>query len=167
MKYPAVGSCLGFLPENSARWLRSGVGLVTLGSALALGVSRPAVGQEYYEDQVTDQLEAAAMVVGLDGYEMMYDPYVDRTGEGMSDTLTFTLYEGVSYTIIGVCDEDCTDLDLELFDGNGNSIDSDYATDDIPIVEVTPAWDSKFSLQINMATCSNEPCYYGVGVFGD
>ncbi|MEB3273867.1 MAG: hypothetical protein ACO4CG_01740 [Prochlorothrix sp.] len=141
------------------------LGAVTLATAIVAMTAQPSPAQSRYERQVEAQLDAAAMAVGGSGYEMVYDPYIDRTGAGITDNLTVTLYEGVSYTIIGVCDEDCSDLDMELFDANGNSIDSDYETDDFPVVEVTPAWTSEFTLDVHMFDCSNEPCYYGVGVF--
>jgi len=123
------------------------------------------MAQEYYEEQVTAQLNFAASAVGLSGYDMVYDPFIDSTGAGTTDSLSVTLYKGVSYTLVGVCDEDCSDLDLELFNAKGHSIDSDYAGDDFPIVEVTPAKTSRFTLNVQMFSCSNEPCYYGIGVF--
>lgn len=147
--------------------LRPSLGVVALTTAIVAGLAQPSLAQRQYERQVEAQLEAAAEAVGGSGYEMVYDPYIDRTGAGVTESLTVRLYEDVSYTIIGVCDEDCTDLDLELFDANGNSIDEDYEDDDFPIVEVTPAWTSDFTLEVHMYKCDNEPCYYGVGVFAD
>jgi len=153
------------LPFGSS--VRLSVGAATLATAIVAGVAQPSFAQNQYEQQVQSQLDIAAAAVGVAGYEMVYDPYIDRTGAGVTESLTLRLLKGVSYTIIGVCDSDCSDLDMELFDANGNSIDSDYELDDFPVVEVTPAWSSDFTLEVNMYACSSEPCYYGVGVFAD
>ena len=56
---------------------------------------------------------------------------------------------------------------LFLYDDNGNIIDSDESSDDIPIVQVTPRWTATFEVELNMYQCSSSYCYYGIGVFAD
>jgi hypothetical protein len=69
-------------------------------------------------------------------------------------------------TDVAFCDEDCSDIDLYLEDENGNEIDSNVSTDDVPIIECRPAWSGRFQIRVRMYECSVEPCYFGVGVFG-
>lgn len=76
-----------------------------------------------------------------------------------------TLSAGVNYAIVGECDEDCDDLDFELYDGNGNLIDYDRASDANPIVEVRPRWTGSFRLRVKMPGCDVSPCYYAAGIF--
>ena len=68
---------------------------------------------------------------------------------------------------MGVCDEDCQDLDLELYDGYGNLISQDDSVDDAPVVEVSVVQGGAFTLRVMMYECTEDPCYYGFGVFGN
>jgi hypothetical protein len=143
------------------------LGVITLATAIVSALAQPSFAQNEFEAQVEDQLEAVAATLDLSNYTLVYDPYVDAMETGITHSLTVVLEGGVDYTIVGVCDQDCSDLDLELFDGNENSIGADYETDDLPVVGVTPAWTSEFTLDVHMSGCSTEPCYYGVGVFAN
>lgn len=73
-----------------------------------------------------------------------------------------TLREDVEYTFVGSCDNDCSDLDLQLFDENGNLIDEDLLRDDYPVVSVTPRWTGRFRIKVIMAECSVNPCGYTI-----
>ena len=73
-----------------------------------------------------------------------------------------TLRAGYSYTLAGACDDDCDDLDLQIFDENGNLIDEDLLEDDIPVVSVSPSWTGVFRVKVIMASCYIEPCRYAV-----
>ena len=85
---------------------------------------------------------------------------------GDSYTVTYTLVKGQTYKIVGACDNDCTDIDFGLRDEGGNLIDSDTETDDIPVVEVTPARNGTFTLKTSMQKCSSDVgCKYGVDVY--
>ncbi|MGC1525491.1 MAG: hypothetical protein WA783_05525, partial [Phormidesmis sp.] len=73
---------------------------------------------------------------------------------------------GVTYSLVGVCDEDCSDLDIVLYDDNGNIVASDLQPDDFPVVTVTPRWNAQFTINVRMVSCSIAPCRFGVGAFG-
>ncbi|MGA1357124.1 MAG: protein kinase domain-containing protein [Prochlorothrix sp.] len=118
-----------------------------------------------YQAQVDAQLEAARLALGLGDYGLSHDNYTSALEGGMTETLTLDLDQGQTYSIVAACDEDCSDLDLVLYDDNGNEIDTDTGTDDFPIVEVAPAWNATFSLEVQMYNCSATTCVYGVGVF--
>lgn len=68
--------------------------------------------------------------------------------------------------IVGVCDVDCSDIDIVVRDPQGNEAGSDRETDDVPIVGVRPALSGTYSVTIIMAGCSAAPCRFGVGVYG-
>jgi hypothetical protein len=119
-----------------------------------------------FRAQVGQQLILMSEQVGLEGYVLTHEPYLGQLEDNTQERITLELQGGVNYGIIGVCDRDCGDIDLELYDENGNLIDSDTLTDDIPIVEVTPNWDGPFILSIGMSSCAAPYCYYGIGTFG-
>lgn len=132
-----------------------------------LSISQPALAQSRFERQVQRQLEDVADLLDLDGQTMTHEPYIDRLYEDEVDNLTLTLQGGRTYAIIGVCDNDCHDLDFDLYDNDDNLLESDHADDDYPFVQITPAWTDTFTLNVIMYNCKTEPCYYGVGVFSD
>ncbi len=99
-----------------------------------------------------------------------YIPVIEDGGRlihGASETYTVTLEAGRTYILMGVCDEDCLDLDMELYDGYGNLISRDDSEDDVPTVEVSVTNGGDFTLQVTMFECNENPCYYGVGLYGN
>ena len=86
--------------------------------------------------------------------------------DGGSERVRLDLDVGTDYQIIGACDDDCTDMDLILYDGNGREVDSDLLEDSFPIVSVMVVRSGAFSVEVSMANCTAEPCRYGIGVFG-
>lgn len=120
-----------------------------------------------YEAQVKTKLEAIKLLAGLGDYEQIYDNYINLMEGGRVDTLKIPLDAGVNYAIIGVCDQDCTDLDFILYDDNGNQIGTDREVDNFPVVSANPRWSATFTLKVDMYQCRNAPCYFGVGVFGE
>lgn len=119
-----------------------------------------------FVDDVGRQLLRVGIASGFRGYNLTHDPLIDSTYHRRSDYITLNLRAGKSYGIVGVCDRDCTDLDLKLYDSSGNFIDSDIRSDDTPVVTVKPSWSGRYRLRVNMVSCNQNPCYYGVGVFG-
>ena len=105
----------------------------------------------------------------LDHYQQEMAPNARRAGQ--RDVITGlqaggeyrwnlgTLRRGQTYVILGACDQDCTDVDLFLEDGSGTQIGEDTATDDYPIITVTPGRDGPFTARIALVNCSVEPCY--------
>src|SRR5688500_127741 len=59
--------------------------------------------------------------------------WVGSLSDDQSQSVTVQLEAGTTYAILGVCDEDCSDVDLSLYAGS-TLIDSDVALDDYPIV---------------------------------
>ena len=105
----------------------------------------------------------------LDHYQQEMAPNARRAGQ--RDVITGlqaggeyrwnlgTLRRGQTYVILGACDQDCTDVDLFLEDGSGAQLGEDTATDDYPIITVTPGRDGPFTARIALVNCSVEPCY--------
>ncbi len=112
------------------------------------------------------ELAAARAAYVPSGQRPVLSPQTDSLNEGGEDQYSVQLVAGRSYTLVGVCDGDCTDLDIALYDENNNLIDQDALTDDRPIVKVTPRRSARFRMEVTMASCSDEPCFYAVAVYG-
>jgi hypothetical protein len=79
----------------------------------------------------------------------------DALANGEAVTYSGVLYAGE--TVYASCDEDCTDLDINLYDAvSGDLVASDTELDANPVV-VAP-YDGEFFIEVVMASCSVEPC---------
>ena len=142
--------------------------LTALGAAIALASLLPtsASAQDEWLRIVRQQIQVAAATVEEEGFEMTHEVLTGSLNDDAAANVTLELAIGVEYMIFGACDQDCSDLDLTIYDAAGNQIDSDLELDDVPIVTVTPARTGTYSIRVAMATCSVEPCRYGIGAFG-
>lgn len=118
------------------------------------------------QDIVQKQVLNIGMTLASEGYELTHDIKFASLNDGRSDSYYFTLDRGNAYKIYAVCDEDCGDLDLCIYDENGNEIECDESSDDLPIVSVSPKWTGRFRLWVKMYDCSINPCRFGIAIFG-
>ena len=75
------------------------------------------------------------------------------------------LRAGIAYRLEAVCDGNCSELALTLFDENGNEVDRDRRQR--PSVSVTPVRSATFLLKVSMARCRAAGCGYAAGLFTD
>jgi len=66
--------------------------------------------------------------------------------------------------VVGFCDPACTDLDLSILDPVGEEVGNDYLPDPQPVLMLTPKISGTFQIQVEMVTCSAEPCEFAVGI---
>lgn len=144
-------------------------GAASLAAALCLTIT-PAAAQTgdatAFEEQVRKYLVEAAVQQGSDGYRLddAQPVFLQALEASKSRLWTVRLQAGVSYRIVGVCDDDCSDLDMELYDDEGKFVANDIATDDIPWTDVTPLRSGVFTSRVWLANCTSEPCYVGAMV---
>lgn len=74
------------------------------------------------------------------------------------------LREGVNYRIYGACDNDCSDLDMEIYAADGVLADRDIATDDTPFVQITPTQTGRAYVRLWVYACAAEPCFVAARV---
>ncbi len=134
-----------------------GTALITLP---ALSLAQSAV------EIIEVQFQKANQFLTDEGYSLTHDPIEGQLGRDAYDNLNVNLMNDFVYAIVAVCDNNCTDINLEIYDENNHLIDSDTETDDIPILQVAPKWTGKFDIKVTMVSCSNVPCSYGLRVYG-
>jgi hypothetical protein len=78
---------------------------------------------------------------------------------------TLPVRGGARYTLVAVCDVDCTDLDLRVLDGGGSVLAQDVEPEAYASVEIVPARDGTLRVEPVMANCTASPCLYAVAVF--
>jgi len=133
-------------------------------AVLALPAAGSAQGR--WTRQVRDAVTNAGATFASRGYTLTHEIHDGSLAKTASEDFWVELDAGVQYALVGVCDEDCEDIDLGLFDADGEQVDSDYELDEVPIVSVTPSVTGRYRVHAYMASCDVEPCFYGVGVFG-
>jgi hypothetical protein len=122
-------------------------------------VGRPSAGTR----RTRLALNTAFTTVNRDGYGSL-NYIIGRMGEGKSDSWTLNFEKGTNYRIVGVCDKDCSDLDIEVLDGT-DVLTKDVLEDDAPIVTFSPKTSGQLRVKVSMAKCSDEPCFFGFGIF--
>ena len=109
-----------------------------------------------WQRQVQEQLERVS-------------PHARTTKTGVlnleeSEWFAVTLTAGVSYSIIGVCDNDCSSLQLVLATPDRNELVTDRRGENFPVVRFTPPETRVFRVKVVMDACLVSPCWYGVAV---
>lgn len=118
-----------------------------------------------YGAQIRARLSQAEQAFTAQGFARVGEPTIGQLRQGQSYNVPATLEAGAEYRIIGVCDNDCGDLDLVLYDQSSNVISQDNLVDAVPVVAVTPSWTGPFTVQAGMHQCTVEPCYYALALY--
>ncbi|MBL8535771.1 MAG: toll/interleukin-1 receptor domain-containing protein [Hyphomonadaceae bacterium] len=119
-----------------------------------------------YQQQILARLGQVEQAFAAQGFQRISEPVSGGLQQGQYANTPVNLQVGGDYRIIGVCDNDCGDLDLVLYDENNNVVSQDNATDATPVVAVTPQWTGAFTAQAVMHNCTVQPCYYALVLYG-
>lgn len=149
--------------------MRGMVTAVLTAVLLLLGTGQ---GEAQWRDVIRQQLRASGEFARANGRSdanvLRRNEVIGVLRDGGESYLEMELEGGVEYLITGVCDQDCSDLDLELYLSDGfDSVESDVAIDDVPVITYTPPSTAYYLLGVTMADCETDICYYGLRVFRD
>jgi hypothetical protein len=138
--------------------------MALLAGAGLLFASPAAAQDDPWMAEVATQLQAVLQATSTAGLTPAADPVTGTLAMGGADAIELELPAG-SYAFVGVCDTDCSDLDLVLSTGE-QELDSDVETDDTPIVTVSLTEPAVVTLRVDMAACTSAaPCRYGIGLY--
>jgi hypothetical protein len=137
-------------------------GVVALLGLVAIPIA--AMGQQRrWEHQVQDRMQRAISAVGpASGL-----PVIERSGMLNTDeaaSFQTTLTQGTSYTIVGVCDDDCSRLQLTLVKPGGSEIAKERNSESLPALYFTPEATLSYGIRVVMEGCRWNPCWYAVAV---
>ena len=137
-----------------------------LAVAVGVAISTEATAQgNQYQQQIANQINSAATLVKSQGYNPDRAPMMGSLNDDAQESVMINLNAGTHYALVGVCDNDCTDVDLQVFGGDGTKIAEDLATDDKPVVQFVAPYTGAYRMKVLMPSCNQNPCYYGVQVF--
>jgi hypothetical protein len=138
--------------------------LVWLGASVT-----PLSAQNTSANQVWDQLQKRAYTTAENEGFVLVNYVVGWLNKGQSEgsdsNWPRTMDAGFSYLIVGVCDNDCPDIDLALEDQEGVAVATDTGLDDMPMIRFTPGKTALYWIEPTMHACSREPCAYGIAIF--
>jgi hypothetical protein len=123
------------------------------------------VGDQNWQQTLTTQLQQAQSVLGQQGYQLVGQPYSNSLQPGQSQDLPTDMTVGYEYQILGVCDADCSDLDIRVYGGDGALIVEDTSANNQPNVGIIPSTSGTFSIQVSMYACTVAPCFYAVQLY--
>ncbi len=136
------------------------LGLLVAGCASGRGGGG---GGGTYTNQVRGYLARQATNARGQGYTRgIAGPVYGRLNDNGRSTHRLTVRGGTSYVLFGACDNDCTDVDLRIFDTSGNLVMQDLGLDDTPALAFTASGTGSYRIEVIMATCRRNPCYYGI-----
>lgn len=120
---------------------------------------------DQWESQVREYFTYAETVLNDGGYRAGTDIFMDRLRQNESDRLTVTIGSPGNFLLLGLCDADCPDLDLKIYDSRGALVGQDTEVDSTPIVEFYAPTRGDYTLEVLMYRCTTEPCRYGVRLY--
>jgi hypothetical protein len=99
------------------------------------------------------------------GYSLLDVASTDLLAPGGVGTVPLNLPLGYEYAVMGVCDNDCSDLDLSVLK-SGVELSVDTSTDDWPVVQIVPTGSSGYGIKVTMYRCSHSSsCGYQLTVW--
>jgi hypothetical protein len=144
--------------------------LIVLAALAALPLAAADARAQSTRDDISQLLRRATGQAREKGYAAEARVFDSRAMIGMlprtgSVVLEVNLRAGVRYTIVGVCDADCADLDLRAHSPDGHAVlDEDVSTDDVPLLTFTATETGPHPLAVIMSECRADLCYFGVKV---
>ncbi len=104
----------------------------------------------------------------LDNVQKNFGPHMNNAGQELASLQPGTSYDwgvsleaGVRYLVVGACDNECSNVDIQLVDATGSVVAQDVLADDFPVVDFTPAAAGAYQVRMLMRTCTFAPCYAG------
>ena len=127
----------------------------------------PAVAQvpDPYAQQLAQQLAVADTAQTQHEFSRAAGPFSGGAAQGQGQRFVVTLRAGQAYRVAGVCDSNCSDLDLRLFDPNGALAAQDIAPDDAPVVDITPSVTGGYTIEAGVAQCAEASCFFAFNVY--
>lgn len=108
--------------------------------------------------------EAAATKFAENGYAPTAFVRTGRLANNAIDRIPVHL-SGQQTEILGACDNDCKNMDMQLLDSGGNVVSEDNEADDFPIVSSSNKYVGDYVIVVKMVNCGAAPCNYSVKMF--
>jgi hypothetical protein len=148
-------------PKASGRYSFS---VARSGASIASNSSSSGSGSSSSDWAVLAQrmMDQMRQTFGGRGYSLADFEHDGQLGASGSERIPIHLSSGTNQ-LVGLCDNNCSDMDLELLDASGKIVGSDLEKDDFPMIAVTQSGD--YSLLVKMVKCNSASCNYQLRVW--
>jgi hypothetical protein len=131
------------------RPFRSAPAVAVAAAALVAGAALLLPGRAVQADPAAARSCLDGMVAGAVSSGMhMRAADVHAADPQTAVTYRVTLYKGLSYVLLGCADGAGVDLDMRLYDADGNLVSNDKSPDAQPFVDVQPPKTGEYALQV-------------------
>lgn len=117
-----------------------------------------------HAQSVIDQMTTAAMEMMTQAGLTKRSQHDGSLAQGKAADLSVNIPAGSQVLIAGVCDEDCSDLDMRVSQ-NGTMLGEDILEDDAPMVTLSNWTGGTVTVRVEMPACSVAPCAFRVLVY--
>lgn len=132
---------------------------------LVAGFGTTSTAETLFEAEVNDQIDAISSEFRQSGYVKLGETWVDDLSEGDDMYVELEMFQDYEYIAVGVCDNDCGDIDLLIFDARDREVASDISDDDVPVLHGSPDYDGTYFLEAQMHDCNTRTCAFGVAIY--
>ncbi|MEZ5961641.1 MAG: toll/interleukin-1 receptor domain-containing protein [Hyphomonadaceae bacterium] len=112
-----------------------------------------------------NQIQQITAALAQQGFQMAGQPVTANMPQGQYSNVPVQMNVGYEYRVVGVCDADCGNLDIIIYDGYNNAIGHDTLADSQPVVGILPTSSGMFTAQVQMISCTVAPCYFTVAAY--
>ncbi|MGD1715157.1 hypothetical protein [Dapis sp. BLCC M172] len=147
---------------DTKKLVLGGVGFVLASAIVATAAS---IELSLEQEQVICKLKETVEAQEKAGKKLVFWPLIGKIKERVEVPFTAKLSSNTSYTILGVCDDNCSDLNLTLKNEQGEKIANDEKENDIPVISFTPTENSDYRITARPDKCTTEKCEFGMVLF--
>jgi len=144
--------------------MKIAVGTALAGLVLFGALSGPASAQEWSSPIIGQLAAKATEIYKGKGYSPTAWSKQARLGDSVSQDFSIRLDAQKEFSLVGMCDTNCSNLDMLVIDSNGKVVGSDVEADDFPIVSFTPSAEGNYTVRITMTKCTST-CDLGIMAF--
>lgn len=134
-------------------------------AALVTAFASSAHAQSSADAQLRVQIDEAGEALAKRGYELLTGTQIGQIKDDGIMAIDIHLRAGAHYALVAVCDTNCADIDLVLYDAAGKEVAADVLDDDVPVLEYRAVENGTFKAHAVMADCKKDPCAYGLALF--
>ena len=128
-------------------------------------VTQPPAGDQNPNQTNANQIQQITAALAQQGFQMVGEPVSGSMPQGQASNVPVQMNVGYEFRIVGVCDADCGNHDLVIYDGYNTAIGRDTHADSQPVVGVLPSSSGVFTAQVQMISCTVAPCYFAVAAY--
>jgi hypothetical protein len=117
------------------------------------------------QEQVICKLKDTVNQQKQAGQNLVFLPLLGKIREKVEAPFTLKMDANAEYTIIGVCNDNCQNLQLTLNNAKGEKVATQSKDNAVPTIKFTPTESKDFILRAKPEKCVGGSCEFGMVMF--